>query len=47
MILMIKSRGGNILRYIYIYTRILMFNHDYDVDFRLTVMLRSITDHYG
>ena len=24
-----------------------MFDHDYDVDFYFTVMLRSITGHYG
>ena len=44
MILMIKPRGGNILRYIYI--RIHMFDNDYDIDFHLTVMLRSITGLY-
>ena len=31
---------------IYTYIRICMFDHDYDVDFHLTVMLRSTTGPY-
>ena len=33
--------------YFDIYIRIRTFDHDYDVDFHLTVMLRSTTGPYG
>ena len=40
---MIKPRGGNVLWHI----RICIYNHDYDVDFHLMVMLRRTTGSYG
>ena len=44
MILMIKPRDGNVFQYIYICIR--MFDHGYDVNFHLMVMLRSTTGPY-
>ena len=43
MILMIKPQGGNILWYI----RVCMYDHDFDTDFHLMVMLCSTTGLYG
>ena len=43
MILMIKPWGGNVLWY----THVCMYDHDFDMDFHLMVILRSITDPYG
>ena len=42
---MMMPRGGYGFRCIYI--RIRMFDHDYDVDIHLTMMLRSTTGPYG
>ena len=41
--LMMKPWGG----YVFWYIHIRMFDHDYDVDFHLLVMLRSTTGSYG
>ena len=43
MILMIKPRRGNVLWYI----RVCMYDHEFDTDFYLMVMLRSTTGLYG
>ena len=43
MILIMKPQGG----YIYSYTRICMYDHDYVMHFYLMVMLRSSTCPYG
>ena len=43
MILMINPRDGNVLWYIHL----CMYDHDFDMDFHLMVMLRSTTGPYG
>ena len=43
---MIKPQGGNVFYYIYVYSYSYVDN-DYDVNFHVTVMLRSTIGPYG